>query len=98
MITGLLETVVELISQLDELNREISNTVNSGTRNLVGAFTGSGVRQGSIAGPTDDQYERFTQLRMRFGEASGALQELIETEIPRIDRRLERVGVPPIGG
>jgi photosystem II stability/assembly factor-like uncharacterized protein len=96
--SGLTEAVSGLISQLDELNREISNSVISGTRSLIGMFTGSGVRQGTIGGPTDDQYRRFTSLRIRFGEAAGVLQGLIETEIPRIDRRLERAGIPPIGG
>lgn len=96
--SGLIEAVSELITQLDESNREISSNVSSGTRNLVEAFTGSGVRQGTIAGPTDDQYERFTLLRIRFEEAAEILQQLIETEIPRLDRQLQRAGIPPIGG
>ena len=96
--SGLTEGISELITLLDSTSREMTNVVSSGTRNIIGAFTGSAVRQGTIAGPTDDQFERFTTLRNRFGEASGVLQRLIETEIPRLDRQLERAGIPPIGG
>lgn len=96
--SGLTESISELITLLDSTSREMTNIVSSGIRNIIGVFTGSAVRQGTIAGPTDDQFERLTSLRNRFEEASGVLQRLIETEIPRLDRQLERAGIPPIGG
>jgi len=86
-----------LISELDNLYRELWTVVRSGTRDIINAFTGSGVRQGTLAGPTVDQYERFTTLRDRFNEAMDGLRLLREQRIPRLDRQLERAGLPTIG-
>jgi hypothetical protein len=66
-------------------------------RNLGMLFlelNGDAVRQGTFHGPSKAQRQRFAEHKSQAEEQLGLLNELIETSIPDLNRRIAEAGLP----
>jgi hypothetical protein len=61
---------------------------------LASELEGGGVRQGTFHGPRKAQKERFAEYKSEAEEQLGRLNQLIETSIPDLNRRIAEAGLP----
>jgi len=81
---------------LNEISRVSGRTVRSGMSRIMGNFSGSAVRQGTLEGPIATHREQFGALDTRFASVAAELDDVRGSNITELDRRLRRAGLPTI--
>jgi photosystem II stability/assembly factor-like uncharacterized protein len=78
-----------------ELRRQ-NGALRGWWRGLIGEFDGGPSTIGTMTGPTEAQDRRHAQLTQRFLSAFEALDDVIATTVPSLNRDLQHAGVPAV--
>ncbi len=81
---------------MTEIARVGGRSARSGASRIMGNFSGSAVRMGTLEGPTVTQREQLAELKSNFLTAAQDLDEARTGTIPALDRQLRRAGLPTI--
>jgi len=65
---------------------------------LIGSFTTSASRQGTLEGPTAEMWNELEQIRRAFAGVREQIAAMETERIAPLDRRLRAAGLPAIGG